>query len=310
MCQINDQSYYTCVEATSRANATLSFPYIPKTLIDELVGGNRMNTKKSLYTLMAMMFVFVITIFTFALYFAEIGFSTVNEVYNDHLVPILQIKTISDNYRQSLITTVRKTGDNLITWEESRKRTAELTKEINNQWKAFLGTKLDPAEKALIAEITPLMEHADADLSELRDILVRENPAELKQFRSTKIYQNVDPLLTKLSKLATLEQIIADQKHKEYEVAYRKGRIHAIIVMTVSLLLIGTIVGAIIKRLLQNLGADPSELRKIAETVASGDLSINVHVNDDNQSGVLWSLKIMVDNLREMMSKLETKKII
>jgi signal transduction histidine kinase/DNA-binding response OmpR family regulator len=59
--------------------------------------------------------------------------------------------------------------------------------------------------------------------------------------------------------------------------------------------------------LYRDLGSEPSELRKIAEAVANGDLTITVQTDDSNQSGVLWALKVMVEKLREMISQLEMK---
>jgi signal transduction histidine kinase/DNA-binding response OmpR family regulator len=266
-----------------------------------------MKIRTALYSLIALMCFSIIAIFALGIYVAEIGKDAVNDLYNERLVPILQINSISDNYRTALITTVRKTGDNLITWEEGLKRTIESQKEIAKQWKAYLGTDTNPEERELIAEITLLMKHTDADIAELRSIFERRNQADLIGFRTTKIYQHIDPLISKLFALATQEKVTADRRHQDYEAVYKKGRQNAVIIMVVSLLLIGTLAGAVIKRLLRDLGSEPSELRKIAEAVANGDLTITVQTDDDNQSGVLWALKVMVEKLREMISRLELK---
>ncbi len=267
-----------------------------------------MKIRTALYSLIALMCFSIIAIFALGIYVAEIGNDAVNELYNERLVPILQINSISGNYRTALITTVRKTADNLITWDEGLKRTVEAQKEIAKQWKAYLGTETTPEERELIAEITLLMKHTDDDLAELKAIFDRRNRADLIHFRTTKIYQHIDPLISKLSALATLEKVTADRRHLEYEAVYKKGRQNAVIIMVVSLLLIGTLAGAVIKRLFRDLGSEPSELRKIAEAVANGDLTITVQTDDDNQSGVLWALKVMVEKLREMISRLKDEK--
>ena len=252
---------------------------------------------------MAVMYFVVITIVALGLYVSGFGYNAINELYNERLVPILQINTIANNYRTALLTTVRKTGENLIPWEEGRKRTAEAQKLIADQWKAYLGTETTPAERELIAELAPLMQRANADLVKLGALFDSGNKAELIRFHSTGVYQYIDPLLGKLSALAAIERAIADTKHLEYEDVYEKGCGYAVIIMVVSLLLIGTLAGAIIKRLLRDLGAEPAELRKIAETVAHGDLSITIQVDDDNRTGVLWALKVMVENLREIIAQ-------
>ncbi len=259
-----------------------------------------MKMRTSLYVMMVAIGVFITAVFASGIYVAEVGDDAINDLYNERLVPILLIKSISDNYSEALITTVRKSGDNLITREEGLKRTSEAQKKIADQWKMYLGTYISPAEQQVLTEIMPLMNRADKKLAELRALFERGNQADLKRFSATTIYQDIDPLLSKLSALAAVEQAIADRKHLAYEAAYRKGRTYAVILMVVSFLFVGTLVGAIIRRLFRNLGAEPSELRKIAETVAGGDLSLTIQVDDDNRAGVLWALKVMVENTRRL----------
>ena len=253
--------------------------------------------------MMVLIGVFITAVFATGIYVAEVGDDAINDLYNERLVPILQIKSISDSYSEALITTVSKSGDNVITWEEGRRRTSEAQKKIASQWKAYLGTDISPAERQVLAEIRPLMIRADKKLAELRALFDGGNRADLKRFSATTIYQDIDPLLSKLSALAAVEQAIADRKHLAYEAAYRKGRYYAAILMVVSFLSIGTLVESIIRRLLRDLGAEPAVLRKIAESVAGGDLSLTVPVDDNNRTGVHWALKVMAVKLRELISQ-------
>jgi methyl-accepting chemotaxis protein len=52
------------------------------------------------------------------------------------------------------------------------------------------------------------------------------------------------------------------------------------------------------------LGDDPSEVRRIAQEVAKGDLTVAVQVKDADQSSVMAAMKIMTDNLRTIINQL------
>ncbi|MDD2733379.1 MAG: methyl-accepting chemotaxis protein [Desulfuromonadaceae bacterium] len=54
------------------------------------------------------------------------------------------------------------------------------------------------------------------------------------------------------------------------------------------------------------LGADPSEVRRIAQEVAKGDLTVAVQVNGADQSSVMAALKTMTHNLRTIINQLST----
>jgi methyl-accepting chemotaxis protein len=52
------------------------------------------------------------------------------------------------------------------------------------------------------------------------------------------------------------------------------------------------------------LGADPSEVRRIAQEVAKGDLTVAVQVNGADQSSVMAAMNIMTHNLRTIINQL------
>ncbi|RQW84457.1 MAG: methyl-accepting chemotaxis protein [Geobacter sp.] len=63
-------------------------------------------------------------------------------------------------------------------------------------------------------------------------------------------------------------------------------------------------IGLFITRgLLKELGGEPRYVSEIAQAVAAGDISIAVNVSDNRQGSVLWAMKEMVQNLRDMISK-------
>jgi methyl-accepting chemotaxis protein len=63
------------------------------------------------------------------------------------------------------------------------------------------------------------------------------------------------------------------------------------------------VVIVMIRRLLRVLGGEPSQVRDIANLVAAGDLTMDVTVKDTDTDSILYSMKTMVTNLRELVTK-------
>ncbi|MEI6705287.1 MAG: PAS domain S-box protein, partial [Deltaproteobacteria bacterium] len=113
----------------------------------------------------------------------------------------------------------------------------------------------------------------------------------------------IDPLSSKFAALAEEQLLVAQQEQQKSAAAFEKGKLRSIILMVICLLMSGFFALIIVRRLLLDLGAEPSALRKIAEAVANGDLSITIQVDEVNRSDVLWAFKVMVENLREILSQ-------
>lgn len=68
--------------------------------------------------------------------------------------------------------------------------------------------------------------------------------------------------------------------------------------------ILAVFIGLFITRgLLKELGGEPHYVCEIAQSVANGDISIAVNVADNRKGSVLWAMKEMVQNLREMITK-------
>jgi methyl-accepting chemotaxis protein len=160
-----------------------------------------------------------------------------------------------------------------------------------------------PEEKRLIAKIAPLMKKADAAVDKLNVILLKQNRAELAQFTATELYPAIDPLTKKLSELVTVQLVVAKQEYQKSDNSYQNGLLLSIILVVVGSILSGVLTIQVIRHLLRDLGGEPAYIREIARTVADGDLSLAVMVDADNKGSVLWGMKIMVENLRELVSE-------
>jgi methyl-accepting chemotaxis protein len=256
-----------------------------------------------LFSVFVLMEFLVISVACMELYIAKISNDGLDTVYKDRVVPLEELKAVSDMYAVDIVDTSHKALVGAIDLKEARKHIADAQSRIFNKWKAYLATYLVPEEKSQVAKIEPLMKKADAAVDKLNVILLKQDRAELAQFTATELYPAIDPLTKKLSELVTVQLVVAKQEYQKSHNSYQKGLLLSIILVVVGSILSGVLTIQVIRHLLRDLGGEPAYIREIARTVADGDLSLAVMVDADNKGSVLWGMKIMVENLRALVSE-------
>jgi methyl-accepting chemotaxis protein len=149
-----------------------------------------------LFSVFLLMEFVVISVAGMGLYIAKISNDGLDTVYKDRVVPLEELKAVSDMYAVDIVDTSHKALVGAIDLKEARKHVADAQSRIFNKWKAYLATYLVPEEKSQVAKIAPLMKKADAAVDKLNVILLKQDRAELAQFTATELY----PASTRLQK--------------------------------------------------------------------------------------------------------------
>jgi len=268
-----------------------------------------MKVGTKLYSVVALMTFVVIMVAGIGYYVAKISNDGLETVYKDRVEPLEQIKTISDMYAINIVDTTHKTRDGIVNWNDARKNVSKAQEIIADKWKLYLATYLDPKEKKLVAETVPHMKRADEVVARLKEILAKEDRAELAMFAATELYPAIDPLTRKLSELVDVQLVVAKHEYVKSKYIYNKGKQLSMIIIIVGLVLSVLLAIVIIRQLLLELGGEPSYVCEIAQLVADGDLSITVLVSTDKQGSVLWGMKIMVQRLQDLISEKDSKNL-
>jgi methyl-accepting chemotaxis protein len=261
----------------------------------------QMKVGTKLYSTVALMSIMLIAVGVIGLKLARVSNNGLDTVYKDRVEPLEQLKIISDMYAVNIVDTSHKVRNGSLNWGEGRRNVDEAVKTINEKWKVYLSTTLVNEEKKLVDQITPLKNKSDETVARLRGLLAKEDREGLVNFTVKEMYPAIDPLTEKIAALVNLQLVVAKKVYVESDTLYEKGKWFCIALISLGILLSLTISAFIIKGLLRELGGEPSYVREIARSVAKGDLSVAVKVENRFQGSILWEMKTMVENLRKLV---------
>lgn len=262
-----------------------------------------LKTSTKLYFNVGVMSAALIVIAVTGLFLAKVSNDGLDTVYNDRVVCLEQLKTISDMYAVNIVDTAHKVRDGGLSWAQGRQNIAESKKRIGEEWKKYTSTYLVPEEKALAGEAASLMTTADDAIAKLSDIMAKEDKESLARFAATRLYPAIDPVSEKISKLTELQLRVAKEEYVKSDGYYGKGKIALIALIVISVIFSVILASRVIRNLLRELGGEPYYVREIAQTVANGNLAISVAVGKHDNGSILWAMRTMVENLRELISQ-------
>ncbi|EQA38315.1 signal transduction four helix bundle sensory module [Leptospira inadai serovar Lyme str. 10] len=221
----------------------------------------------------------------------------IETIHDDRIVPLKQLKTISDHYAISIVDCVHKVRSGTFSYKKGIDTLDLAKKEISEVWKAYLATRLVPEEVEIINELNPLFSEANEATAEVRNIFVLENKKALDEFADRKLYPKIDPVTEKIDKLIRVQLTISEriyaQAEREYE--YSLAVFLTISIATIAYILISSIAFSI--RLVRGLTI-------VTTSIKDADFSRPIDVKDDDRNKD--ELHLLLIAFREFQKKVRT----
>ncbi len=117
--------------------------------------------------------------------------------YADQVLPLIQLKTVSESYAITVDNACRRIIDNVVSWEDGRQNVSTAKAQADHAWRSYLETNLGTEEKRLVDDALPLAKTVDAAVDRLADILQKEDRERLKTFTSAELHRAIDPYCAK-----------------------------------------------------------------------------------------------------------------
>jgi methyl-accepting chemotaxis protein len=220
-------------------------------------------------------------------------------IYNDRIVPLDQLKRISDAYGVNVIDAVNKANAGRMGAEDAVKALASAQTLVQKTWADYMATKLTPEEARLARQAEGLFGPANAAIDRAAQMLKGKTGkvAGLLNDIDGPLYDDIDPISGKLAELVELQLRVAKSDTDMGVAVYHQARALSLALMGVALAA-AVVSGLLIARSLMGaLGAEPAALSEAARRVAEGDLRLAPGLDQAPGGSVLASLGEMQRSL-------------
>ncbi|WP_394132888.1 methyl-accepting chemotaxis protein [Marinobacter nauticus] len=237
------------------------------------------------------------------LVFADIN-RGVSSIYNDRVVPLKDLKFISDDYAVLVVDAINKANAGQISPREALRQIEEAESNIETNWERYTQTSLTPGEKELVREAESLFDAASQGIEEAKTVL-RSAPSnaqgQLNRIDGP-LYELIDPVTQKIGELIELQLDVAAQERQSVGELYAQSQmlypstavVAAVLSIGASILIILSVTGPI--NAMRNL------MRSVAE---QSDLSQRLHVDGKDELAQLGhSLNHMLNEFDQVISRL------
>ncbi|NMG34960.1 HAMP domain-containing protein [Azoarcus sp. TTM-91] len=225
--------------------------------------------------------------------------SGLDGVYNQRVIPLRDLKVISDEYAVAIVNATQKVRDGTLTPEDGAAAMEKAHKLIGEKWQAFRAGQLSPREQELVKTAEPLMATGDKLVTEMIEKLKLGALSEIHAVAERVLYPTMDPISAVIRELIEAQLESARHEYEQEQAAFQQ----AVVVMLAMILLAAAISGIGGFIFARNFLMRPLEdARRFATDIAGGNLATEIRIHRDDEIGSLaMALRSMQQELRNMV---------
>ncbi|WP_428503171.1 methyl-accepting chemotaxis protein [Roseateles sp.] len=208
---------------------------------------------------------------------------SMDTVYKDRVVPLKQLKQVSDAYAVNIVDTTHKVRAKQLEAAAGLKLVDEAQQLVRLQWAAYTSTRIEGEEARLLALALPLRAQAEAATLKLRGLLQTGDAEALEQFATRELYPAIDPFTNAVSALVDEQLKVAEQEYAASQARYQQA-IWVVLGVFVLALAAGVVLAwRIIASIMQPL----RQALHVAAQISNRDLSATVEISSQDEMGQL-----------------------
>ena len=216
------------------------------------------------------------------------GFGDINagigRIYDDRVVPLVQLKAIADDYAVLVIDAVNKADHNIISPPEALDQITKANKHIDQNWTAFIATELTDEEEDLARDAKKLFDDANQAIKEVEATLRSmggKNNGELAKHNGP-LYEQIDPISEHITALIELQLRVAKEEYNAATLLYDNSYL-TFIVLSVFTFIGVSLLGYLVS---QSITHPLNILRTVIEkTQRESDLTLQVQIISNDEIG-------------------------
>lgn len=242
--------------------------------------------------------------------YALVVFSQINQgvtsIYNDRVVPLTDLKAISDDYAVFVIDAINKANAGLITALAAQDQVLQAQDDVKQKWQEYTATSLTSREKELVSEVEALFADANMAIANALAVL-RKSPSDadgkLDEIDGP-LYDQIDPLTGKIGQLMTLQLDVAATERETVGALYAQSK-----VLYPTLAIIAALLSIVFSVLIIRSITTPiySMRRVMGKVAAESDLTRRVDVTGSDELSELGaSLNHMLSQFDQVLTRLSS----
>ena len=215
-------------------------------------------------------------------------------VHDDRVVPLKQLKVVSDMYAVNIVDAAHKVRNGNIDATAGLAFVDAAIAAIAHEWRSYTGTYLTPDEQRLVAETRRLMDAADRSVAVLRGLVAASDAQGLDRFVIGELYGAVDPVTEKIGELVDLQLRVAGEEFERAEQVF--GTSQWLQTALIAVGLIAIVAGAVIvlAGVIRPIGAMTDAMTRIARH----DLDVVIPGSRQDEIGAMAAaMEIFRENL-------------
>lgn len=225
-------------------------------------------------------------------------------LYDDRIVPLKQLKNISDSYAVLIIDAVNKANAGRMTASEAANGIRQAQQTIEDQWGRYSETRLTEEEARLVRQAETDFQRADRAIADALTALSRVGGNAEGQLDSIDgpLYDAIDPVTSRIEELMQVQlrasEVIRDDTVELHD------RVFLIFAVTcVGLIVVLMAVGMLIGR---SISGPIGNLREMINRIAeNSDLSLRLQsVGTDEVAATSDSFNHMLDQMESLVRRL------
>lgn len=189
---------------------------------------------------------------------------SVQSIYADRVVPLRDLKTVSDLYAVNIVDASHKVRNGNFTFEQGLKSVEDATNGIRRSWTAYRATEMTADEEVLAKRAEDLMRTADASVAKLVGVMKARDRDALTSYTVSELYPVIDPLSEAVSALVELQLNVARAANDEASWTYSTAKLafssFALLALATCFVAARTVVGGVSRP----LGRIAMQMRELA----------------------------------------------
>ena len=159
-------------------------------------------------------------------------------VYNDRVLPLVELKNISEAYAVNVVDTAVKLRNNKISFEKCVTNISEAKDIINKNWNEYLATNLDEKEKIIVENIKNILSTANNTTDAIQQACTNKDSEKITSIIINSLYETIEPVSNNIAQLMDHQLKAAAEINNQATKDYDSTIIQTIITVIVAFILL------------------------------------------------------------------------